>query len=385
MKKNSILILLSFILLLTSCSREKGTSVEEKDSFDRKEMTTFWAKDFIIPALENFKTKSTTLNNDVNDFATTPNATNLAKMRESLHKTYIAYQYIGFFQFGKAEQTNMNYQFRLNTYPTNIDNIVAFAEAQDYEFRIPSKIADGQISQGLPAVDYMINGFASDDEGIINRFTTDTHAADYKAYLKALTNEMLISTNEVLTDWNTGYKDSFIENQSNNAAGSLSLVVNTFVSYYEKYLRAGKIGYPAGILTPMYLSQSNNPKPELVESYYSNQHNKEYALEGLKAMTNFFNGVSFDENKTGKSLKHYIEYLDAKQNNQQIAEKINTNFADSKSKINLLQPSFVNQINTDIQPMKDAYNSLQSNVLYLKVNMPQVLNVTISYMDTDGD
>lgn len=385
MKKSRILTLLLIMVVLFSCSRDKAGATKEDDNFNRKEMTTFWVEDFILPAMNNFKTKSTTLNNDVITFTTTPNNTNLQKVRTSLHQAYIAYQYIGFFRFGKAEETSMNYQFRLNTYPTNVDNIIAFAEAQDYQFRLPSKIADGQVAQGLPAVDYMVNGFATNDTGIIGKFTTDAHAADYKAYLKALTNEMLTSTNEVLEHWNSGYKNSFIENQSNNASGSLSLVVNAYIQYYEKYLRAGKIGYPAGILTPMYINQSNTPKPELVESYYSNQYNKEYALEGLQAMTNFFNGVSFDKSKTGQSLKQYIVYLDAKQNNQQLAQTINTKFNDSKTKINLLQPSFVNQIGADIQPMKDAYYSLQSNMVNLKVSMPQVLNVTVSYMDTDGD
>lgn len=388
MKRNNLLLLVAFVLLFVSCNRDKQNNGGggSEDTFNRVEMTTFWAEDFIIPALENFKMKSEQLNNDVMAFVNTPNETNLTNVRESLHEAYIANQYIGFFQIGKAEQVTMNYQYRLNTYPVNEENVNQFALVQDYNFRAISKVAPGMIAQGLPAIDYMVSGFAEGgDQAIIAKYTTDANAAKYKEYLKQVSNEILASTDEILTDWNSGYKETFIQNQSNNAAGTLSLIVNAYVQYYEKYLRAGKIGYPAGIITPMYLTQSTEIKPHLVEARYSNQHNKEYALVGLKAMQNFFNGVSFDESKNGKSLKHYIEYLDAKQNNIQLAQTINTKFDEAREKINLLQPSFVDQLNANIQPMKDAYNSLQTNVVYLKVSMPEILNVTISYMDTDGD
>ncbi len=65
-------------------------------------------------------------------------------------------------------------------------------------------------------------------------YTSGQEAVAYKAYLSALSAEILKSATEVLADWKGGYRNKFVENTDSNASGSISLMVNAYVQYYEK-------------------------------------------------------------------------------------------------------------------------------------------------------
>ena len=68
-------------------------------------------------------------------------------------------------------------------------------------------------------------------------------------YVNTIWNQMDRLTQEVLTDWKNSYKNTFINSKSNTATSSLNKLVNDFIFYYEKGLRANKIGIPAGIFS----------------------------------------------------------------------------------------------------------------------------------------
>jgi Na+-translocating ferredoxin:NAD+ oxidoreductase RnfD subunit len=50
-----------------------------------------------------------------------------------------------------------------------------------------------------------------------------------------------------------------------------------------------------------------------------------------------------------------------------------------------LNNSFSTQVTTDNAKMILAYDALQQNVIYTKLDMMQALNITIDYVDSDGD
>ncbi|MCU7542172.1 imelysin family protein [Riemerella anatipestifer] len=376
-----------FCLVLFSCGGNDSPTENAKvdDGFDRKEMLRHWADNFIIPYTEKFKDEATNLDTKIKVFVQEPNQTHLTEVREALNKTYEAYQYIGFYRLGKAEEVSMNFLYRVNTYPTNTERIKQNAKDHNYNFRQLSEIQGGKIAQGLPAIDYLVNGLEPEDNAILMEYTSGQEAAAYKAYLSALSAEILKSATEVLADWKGGYRNKFVENTDSNASGSISLMVNAYVQYYEKNLRAAKIGYPSGVLTPMFLAQSEAPKPHLIESQFAPQYSRAYALLGTKAMLEFFQGKGIN-GKSGKSLQHYIDYMATKNaHHKTLSQDIVRQFEEAIKNIEALNPNLKIQITQDLAQMKNAYFSLQQNVSKLKVDMVQSLNITISYMDTDGD
>jgi hypothetical protein len=64
--------------------------------------------------------------------------------------------------------------------------------------------------QGFPALDYLINGLSTTD-AIVAQYTTNGNAAKYKRVLDRCYYR-LKSADSVVTDWNSGYRNSYIAN-----------------------------------------------------------------------------------------------------------------------------------------------------------------------------
>ena len=54
---------------------------------------------------------------------------------------------------------------------------------------------------------------------------------------------------EVSNSRTDGYRDEFVNKDGSTATSSVNKLVNDYLFYYEKFLRAGKIGMPAGVFS----------------------------------------------------------------------------------------------------------------------------------------
>jgi hypothetical protein len=64
---------------------------------------------------------------------------------------------------------------------------------------------------------------------------------------------------------------------------------------------------------------------------------------------------------------------------------INDQFEESRSKINMLNDSFVQQIENNNVAMTEAFDAIQMGVVLLKVDMLQALDISVDFVDADGD
>ena len=139
-------------------------------------------------------------------------------------------------------------------------------------------------------------------------------------------------------------------------------------------MRANKFGIPAGVF-------STDPLPETVEAFYNQEVSKELALEALTAVQNTFNGTYYASSASGESFEAYLIDLER----SDLSTTINSRFDDARAKINVLEDNFYSQVNTDNSKMTEAYDALQLVVVSLKVDMVQAFNISIDYVDADGD
>ena len=151
-----------------------------------------------------------------------------------------------------------------------------------------------------------------------------------------------------------------------SATASLNKLANDFVFYYEKALRAGKIGIPAGVF-------SGSPLKDKVEARYHGEASKGLFLESLNATQDFFNGKEFKGAASGKSkekgLNGYLEYLKSEKAGKSLAKLINDQFdAARKSAVNLMD-NLSKQVATDNSKMLQTYDALQKNVVSMKTDM----------------
>ena len=108
-------------------------------------------------------------------------------------------------------------------------------------------------------------------------------------------------------------------------------------------------------------------------------------MEAIDASVDFFNGKSFNGTSNGESFKTYLDYLNTIKNGENLSALINNQFTVAKNKANGLNANFVEQIETDNSKMLASYDELQRLVVLFKVDMVQAFDVTIDYVDADGD
>ena len=375
MKKINFFLLSIFsVFLIIACSSESDENQNQVADFDRSSILKNYADNIIIPRYNNFKSDLDALKTVVDEFASTPNSENFDKVHNQWFKAYKTWQHVEMFNIGKAEQ--IMYFNTINTYPVDELRINENINSKRYDL----SNANDWSSQGLSGIDYMLHGIEDNKEKIIQKYVDDTNYGDY---LKNLLVIMTNNTDDIVQDWPT-YKDTFVQSSGNSNSSSLNMITNDFVYYFEKGLRANKIGIPAGVYS------GGNTLPSKVEAYYSSKNSfqdisKDLAKEAVIASENLFLGKS-SNGVNGPSLKTYLDYIyNSDVNKENLSPIISSNFQKAKEEIDLLDSNFINQINNDKRKMLNAFDKLQAIVVNMKTEMLSLLSIQVDYIDADGD
>lgn len=354
----------------TDNSNSNTSSNDELNSFDHKEMLTNWVDNIIIPSITNFDNSLETFKESVITFVNAPTAETLSNLKEAWLSSFLKWQHVEMFDIGLSEE--IYYKNRINLYPTNVERIENNISNLNYDLDKPVNFS----AQGLNSIDYLLFGIGENEDEIISKFSDEN--LNYGKYLTDLVDKMVSLTYEIKSSWSDEYKSSFISSTDNTASSSINKVVNDFIYYFEKGYRANKIGIPAGVF-------SDKPLPDRVEAYYGKNYSKILALEATDALNYFFNGnYSNDTESKGLSIKDYLDYLEADKE-EKLSEKINSQLEKIKTKVSELNTNFSEQVNQENLKMLIAYDVIQANVVFLKVDMLQVLNISVDYVDADGD
>ena len=360
----------------TSSSTSSSTTGSETTSttpaeFDRGAMLAFWADKIIIPSLESFNESLFKLLEATNSFIDNPDQEKLSQLRDKWLTAYKAWQFVEMFDIGKAEE--IYFKNRLNLYPVNKDRVDSNIDSGSYDLNK----AENFTSQGFPAVDYLLFGIGENDESVIAKYLISD--SPHSKYLKDVVSKAVELTNIIKVDWEEGYRNTFVELTDNTATSSINKLTNDFIFYYEKGFRAHKIGIPAGVF-------SGSPLPDRVEAYYGRVYSRVLAIEAANAVDNFFNGRSFSENEDiGLSLKSYLDFIEGDSVSSKLSDEIDAQISASIESIGSLKENFVAQVNENNIEMLRTYDVIQAAVVMLKVDMLQKLNISVDYVDADGD
>lgn len=372
MKK--LILLFTFATFISACSSSDSTeSTTGGDSFNRTVLLTHWADNLIIPAFQNYSDKLSILSADVETFKNSPSQENLAQARSSWFAAYEGYQKVMLFNIGKA--SDLNFKESADTYPTDVAGIEQNISNGNYNLELLSQYS----KQGFPALDYMLNGLANSDEAIVSKYSTDSNAAAYKQYLTALTAALKTKSTAILTDWTSSYRATFISSNGTAVSSSTNKITNLFVKNFEKDIRTAKVGIPSGVFSNGALF------PEKVEGYYKKDISRRLLNTAIKSQQDFFNGKYFASSQVGPSLKSYLDDVKAVRNGLNLSAIINNQFETIYATNESLNDNFAQQVATNNTKMLQSYDAMQLNVVYFKLDMMQALNITIDYVDGDGD
>ena len=240
-------------------------------------------------------------------------------------------------------------------------------------------IASNNDKKGFQALDYLLFMPGKTDQEIVDYFTNTTNAS---TYLNDITQDLVVNATYIHNQWNSTYKDDFINNNETNAQGSsVSDVVNALNLHYEYYLRRGKLGLPLGVFNGF----TQQPMPELVECYYYGQ-SLPFAIRAVESLQKFMNGCNYlipEENNLG--LDDYMDFTNAQQGNSLLSDVIDNQFAEILAALNGLNDPLSNEVVVNNAQGHETYDKLQQLVPLIKVDMTSALGVLITYQDNDGD
>ncbi|RAK62582.1 imelysin family protein [Hymenobacter edaphi] len=369
--KKSLLFALTLLLLtvgMFSCQKDPaGDSPEPSTGPDRKALLTHWADSLVKPAYQRFNDKLVVLKAKTTAFTAAPAPATLEELRQAWQAAYVEWQKVELYEFGPAEQVSLRNHF--NIYPADVTGINRNITSGSYDFELSTAIPQ----QGFPTLDYLLNGVATGDAAIAQRYAS---SANHRRYLTDVVAKMEQTFGTVYAQWNGSYRDTFINNAGTDASSSLSRVINAYSLYYERYLRAGKIGIPAGAMT-------GAPLPDKIEAYYQRGALPlQLATTAHAAVQQFFTG------RTGQpSLKSYLDALGAKDSRtgQSLTSIISAQFGVSAQQLASLGPDLHATITARNADAVASYNEMQKAVRLIKVDMTSAMGITVTYVDNDGD
>ncbi|MGB7395870.1 MAG: imelysin family protein [Pricia sp.] len=376
------LMVFAFIL---GCSSDNGAGISDDVdpgpvagpdsgpvSFERGPMLVNWADNIIIPSYVAFSSEVSGLNTSLETFKSDATATNLVDLRTAWESAYLAWQRVDMFEIGPAETVGL--RLNLNIYPVDSGKIENFIASGNYDLALSSN----RDAKGFPALDYLINGLGESDEAIAAKYNSGNNEA-LIAYIEAVLADMTTLTEQVLSEWQDGYRDTFVANDGSSSTASVDRFVNDYIFYYEKFLRAGKMGIPLGVF-------SGTAQSGKTEAYYKADLTNQLFLEGLDATQDFFNGKHYGKDTSGESLASYLDALNSVKEGEDLKAIINGQFDTARDAVSGLN-SFREEIenNNPATDMLLAYDEVQRAVPLLKVDMVSAMSINIDFVDADGD
>lgn len=376
MKQTRYLIsMIALALIIWACSSDGSSTddVEVPVTFDRGDMLANWADNIIIPSYTAFQSELLDLQSSYETFVVDQDISSLDAVRTSWENAYRAWQHVSLFEIGPAEA--IGYRLNMNTYPADSDLVDVSIATGVFDLSLPSN----RDAKGFAALDYILNGFEGDDATLIVLLTSAASDPNRQDYFAAMLADMLSLTNDVVGQWEGSYRDTFVDNDGASATASVDRFVNDYIFYYEKFLRAGKIGIPIGVF-------SGSTEVNTLEVFYRPELSKDMFLEGLDAVQGFFNGKHYGSSVTGESLASYLEALNTLKDGADLAGLINDQMDDARDIVSALG-DFKTEIEAADPPvaMFLAYDEVQKVVPLFKVDMVSAMSINIDFVDADGD
>lgn len=368
-----ILFVTSVLCLLVILSACTNSGVDNSGSdFDRPAMVANYGNNLILPSYEQLKTSVDDLNTAAEAFSNEPTTSTLSDLQDRLKAARLAWQDASMFQFGPAESNVL--RAALNTFPADTDQINSNIDSGTYNLGT----LENRAAAGFPALGYLLHGLGDSDEQVLLQYTTEQNASARMAYLQDNVDYIKENTDATLNTWLSGggnYIETFLseENAGTDVGSSLGMMVNALVLHYERFMRDGKIGIPAGVRS------AGVPRPEATEAFYGG-YSLELAIANLQAVKRVYLGTGLNTGD-GLGFEENLVSLDA----SGLSEDIVTDIDQAIAALQNLNDPLSGQIENNNDPVLTAFQELQDVVVLLKADMASVLGVTITFQDNDGD
>ncbi len=340
-------------------------------TFSRAELLENWADNIIIPSYQVFMVDFDAMEAAFDTFQADRSEQNFEALRAAWMDAYMQWQHISLFENGPAETDGL--RLNVNTFPTDVTLLESQVASGTYNFDLAS-VRD---TKGFPALDYLFNGLDIDGDGPLATFSDPMTGNAYVTYTSDVIADIGSRVAAVLAAWTGGFRDTFVASDGSSATSSVDRMTNDFIFYYERFLRAGKMGIPAGIFA------NGEVAPNTIEAFYSEGLSNQLFLEGLDTVQDFFNGVQVEGGTNGIGYDDYLQSISASNG---LDNTINSQFNSARTTVSGLG-SFLSEIQNNDPPIDfiAAYDEVQRNVAFIKTDLFSFLSIDVDFVDADGD
>ncbi|MFT6881092.1 MAG: putative lipoprotein [Arcticibacterium sp.] len=369
--KMPLIVILSAISALACKELKEPVPVNEADKEEAKEIApvdrgdvfTNIFDDIILKQYEVFNDKAKSFLEDVDEFKEEPTLSSLESLQEQWKEYKLVWEGIEIYDIGYIADNFLHN--RIDKYPTNVKFIeknLSEGKTLDNNFVDNS----GSTTVGLPVLEYLLFKGESQNE-ILAHFTSDTNNHHYLDYVSSLSGNLAEKSEEILTELKKE-RNTWILNEGEN---TLNELINSQISILEE-IRGTKLDKPLGS------ANGGNPDPEIVESPYANASFDaiRFNLYSLK--------LNMEADTSKSNLYDLLNYIQRDEDNKlvnKIQDALEASLVTLGAFSNPLKVEVVNNT-TGVEKLSEEIGVL---LVAIKVDLANLLGVTVVFNDNDGD
>ncbi len=343
-------------------------------SFDRGQMLTMTAQDFVVPAYQDVMDESEALQASVTAFCASPSASTLVNAQAAWKVAQTSVKRIEVVGFGPYLDDHLN--DAMDFWPTRPSNIEKAID--DHPDATAATIEGlGSVVQGLPAMEYLL--FDGTPSAILTKFAASTDG-DRCDFLKAQSERLSANAEALYDAWADPvfgfYSDLSRAGDGNLPYPTVQSAVNEFVNqmgFLVEVVKDTKIGKPFG------KKSGGTTLPDSVESPYS-ENSLNDIVDSLEGLKRFYQGSFIAGTSGSLSVYALLKTKDA-----YIADVIVNYIDESVQAVRDIPEPLSTSVNTYPERVETAYQRLVLLKAVIAGQMSGLLGVTPYFSDNDGD
>jgi uncharacterized protein len=357
-------VALLLLLMVAACSKIPDDNNSLFGNYDQATMLNNIGNTILLSGINNLSASATAAAGAISAFTSSPTDNTLTAAQTAWETLSQNWATSAPFDFGPMNDNLISPN--LDTWPANDSKIENAISAQSNATNV------GADTKGLKGLEYLL--FDKNGNTAVLAKYTGSDAANRKAFLNSVVQDVVTQSAGLQNGWNTGYLNSFATAKGNDVSSSVSQMVNAIALYLDN-IKTLKVGNPIGMGVKV---NDNQPHPDKIE-YTLAEESLPVMKANVLAMKAAFDGGS------GQGLDDLLDYTKAQKNGQNLSAVIDGQFDDVVNKIKLINPPYATAVSTQTAQVQDVFNSLKTLITYFKVDAANNLGVTITFSDTDGD
>lgn len=354
------------------CLRAATAAPSPSNAFDRHRMLAHLARQVMLPTYVRFERAAATLHEAAQALCAERTLSHLEATQQAWRQAAILWKRTEAFQLGPTH----TFVAAIDYWPAR-PHLLQRALQASASMTLARVESLGARAKGLPALEYLLFDPQSDAAAVLERFREGPPAASRCAYLVALTAHLAQQAQFVVQLWRPEGLD-FVGEVARAGRGSatyrsvhqaISALVNHLLQAVET-LQNKKIAKPLR-------GNGRTPWPQAAEAWRSG-YSVAHMVGSLAGAFHLYSGAGNTPDRIG-----FDDYLTAL--GSPLGRNITQHFESALEAVRAIPSPLHVAVVDQPEKVNVAYEAVHALLILLKVDMTNLLGVTVDFSDNDGD